>query len=156
MSLNSFFNEPTPVVATKTVIKKPTQPKKPRKIRSDKCHDIKFPVTNQQLAYFKMLYKQSKPYYKQKRGKDLSQTKFNTLLLMYALERMINVNWNAEYEDTKRYLHVKPVEHYYEQIGGSHGLSTQKGLSDRKTTYYVMISALEEVRKGGISLEQIL
>jgi len=65
------------------------------------------------------------------------------------------VDWNKPYQDTKRYMHTQPLETDYQEIGGPFGLSTQKQLSDRRVVYYLVISALDWLRKEG-DYEKIL
>ena len=91
-----------------------------RKIRSDKCHSIKFPVTENEQIRMKVACKKADKVYKKIYGYDqkLTQTLFNTLLLQYALKNLDKVNWERNYKDTKLYLHTKPTEKVYELIGG--------------------------------------
>lgn len=151
MSLNSFFTDPQPkkpVAKPKPIPKKPTV-HKTRQTRSDKRHNVKFPVTPMEHQQLKVAFKQASIWYKQHKDKELTQTAFNTFLLAYALHHIENVNWNKPYKDSKRYMHTQPLESDYKEIGGPYGLATRKGLSDRKIVYYLVISALEWVRKDG-------
>lgn len=120
-----------------------------RRIRSDKCRDIKFPVTKDEQIRFKSACKQADIFYKRNNGYDekLTQTYFNTLLLRYALQHIEEIDWNRPYKDTKIYLHTKPTEREYEQIGGVYGLSTRQAISDRKLVYLLVISVLEKLER---------
>ena len=46
-------------------------------------------------------------------------------------------------------MHTQPLETDYREIGGPYGLSIQKQLSDRKVVYYLVISALDWLRREG-------
>lgn len=132
-------NKPTPIS------------KKIRKPRSDKCHDIKFPVTITEQIRFKTQCKHADYYYRKKYGYDkkLTQTHFNTLLLRYSLDNEHKVKWDRSYRDSKSYMHTKPIEGEYERIGGPYGYSTRKVMSDRKVVYHLVISALEVLEREG-------
>lgn len=122
-----------------------------RQIRSDKCRDIKFPVSKLEQIRFKSACKQADFFYKKIHGYDqkLTQTHFNTLLLKYALRNQHEVGWERPYKDSKVYMHTKPTEKEYELIGGPHGLSTRKAISDRKLIYCLVISVLEYLEHKG-------
>lgn len=147
MSLNSFFTDPQPLKQSK----KPSQPKKssnqPRKTRSDKRHNVKFPVNQMEQMQLKTACKQASTWYKVHKKKELTQTAFNTYLLNYALNHLELVNWNKPYKDSKRYMHTQALESDYQLIGGPYGLAIEKGLSERKVVYYLVISALERLRR---------
>lgn len=121
------------------------QPVKSRRTRSDKCHDIKFPVTLEEKVRLKIACKQSDFFYKKKKGLNvkITQTRFNTLLLRYALKNLSIVKWDRQYSDSPTYMHTKPLESEYDEIGGIYGLANVYGLSERKTVYCLVISALE-------------
>lgn len=125
--------------------------KKNRKLRSDKCHDIKFPVTTTEQIRLKSQCKHSNYYYRKKYGYDkkLTQTHFNTLLLRYSLENEHRIIWDRPYQDTKKYMHTKPIEREYEMIGGPYGYSTRMATSDRRVVYCLVISALEVLEREG-------
>ncbi|WP_162985731.1 hypothetical protein [Virgibacillus halodenitrificans] len=125
--------------------------KKNRKTRSDKCHDVKFPVTKAEQIRLKTQCKQTDYFYKEKHGYDkkLSQTLFNTLLLKYSIHNKNKINWDRSYSDSKTYMHTKLIEREYERIGGPYGYSTRRAMSDRKVVYYLVISALELLEKEG-------
>ncbi|MCM3390636.1 hypothetical protein LG296_20175 (plasmid) [Ureibacillus chungkukjangi] len=122
-----------------------------RQIRSDKCRDIKFPVNQNEQVRLKSACKQTDTYYKKIYGYEekLTQTHFNTLLLKYALKNIHEINWSRSYKDTKVYMHVKPLERDYEQLGGPYGLSTKQAISDRKLVYILVISILELLERKG-------
>ncbi|MCM3390432.1 hypothetical protein LG296_20520 (plasmid) [Ureibacillus chungkukjangi] len=122
-----------------------------RKIRSDKSRDIKFPVSKSEQIRLKTVCKQADIFYKKIYGYDkkLTQTHFNTLLLNYALKQLDEVDWHKVYLDSKMYMHTKPTETEYTAIGGPYGLSTMKGISDRKVVYFLVITALENLERQG-------
>lgn len=153
MSINSFFTEPQPKQPGSIKVKKklPTT----RKTRSDKRHNVKFPITPTEHQLLKMTFKQASESLANKSNKKLTQTHFNTLLLKFALSHLEVVDWNKPYKDTKRYMHSQPLETDYREIGGPYGLSTQKQMSDRKVVYYLVISALHWLRREG-NYEKIL
>lgn len=153
MSINSFFTEPQPKQPGSIKVKKklPTT----RKTRSDKRHNVKFPITPTEHQLLKMTFKQASESLANKSNKELTQTHFNTILLKFALSHLEVVDWNKPYKDTKRYMHTQPLETDYREIGGPYGLSTQKQMSDRKVVYYLVISALHWLRREG-NYEKIL
>lgn len=153
MSINSFFTEPQSKQPDRIKVKKklPTT----RKTRSDKRHNVKFPISPTEHQLLKMTFKQASESLANKGNKELTQTHFNTILLKFALSHLEVVDWNKPYKDTKRYMHTQPLETDYREIGGPYGLSTQKQMSDRKVVYYLVISALHWLRREG-NYEKIL
>ncbi len=142
---------------------KPAPLIKHRQTRSDKCHDVKFPITTEEKIRLKIALKQADFIYKRMKGFDqrITQTSFNTSLLRYSLNVMVNkenfVLWDRQYADSPTYMHTKPNEYEYREIGGIYGLSTTKGLSDRKTVYCLIMSALEWMEgKGDGKYEDVL
>lgn len=155
MSLNPFFSE-KPAVENKpvnaipsTALPQPRKTNKSRKIRSDKTHNLKFPVSPVDLMELRTVCKQASTLYKQLKKEELTQTKFNTCLLNYARKNPSIVNWNRPYQDSKKYMHVTPLETDYQDIGGPHGLAIQKGLSERKVAFYLVLSALAFIKGDG-------
>lgn len=121
-------------------------PVRKRQIRSDKCKDIKFPISKNEQIRMKIACKKTAILYKKIHGPDekLTQTHFNTLLLRYGLKQTNEIDWNRPYIDTKIYMHAKPTEKEYEStLGGTQGIGTLKALSDRKLLYLIVIAALE-------------
>lgn len=153
--INPLFNN-----NEKTKLKRPAATKnekhiRTRSVRSDKCRNIKFPIDTLMQIKLKSFAKQAARIYRAKGKEALSQTKFNTLLLRYGLENGSILCWNHEYKDTKVYMHTNILETEYEEIGGPHGLSVRKGLSDRKVVYQIMFSVLKWLEGEG-SLEKII
>jgi hypothetical protein len=147
-NLNPLFEEsiikPSPNVSKKTVS---SSPKTKRTVRSDKGHAVKFPVSLQQQIEFKTSLRRFKYYFP---DVQIQQTKYNTLLLWYALDHLYIVDWDLEYIGTsEHHMTTKLPEYRFSEIGGLHGLSIEKGLSDRKTVYKMTISALHYIEKGG-------
>lgn len=153
MSLNSFFTDPQSKQPDS--IKEKKIPNSTRKTRSDKRHNVKFPITPTEHQLLRMAFKQASETVENHNKKELTQTLFNTYLLKFALSHLEVVDWNRPYKDTKRYMHTQPLKTDYREIGGPYGLSTQKQLSDRKVVYYLVISALHWLRREG-SYEKIL
>jgi hypothetical protein len=146
MSLNSFFTDPQPIKqSAPKKLQKPSN--KPRKTRSDKRHNVKFPVNQAEHMQLKTACKQVSVWYKVHKKKELTQTAFNTYLLNFALDHIEIVNWNKPYKDSKRYMHTQALESDYQRIGGPYGLAIEKGLSERRVVYYLVISALEWLRR---------
>ena len=130
-------------------------PKKRRQPRSDKCHNIKFPVTPIMQMKLRTLCKQMERFIQTKEGQPLTQTAFNTTLLQFGLNHIDIVDWVQDYKDTKTYMHTMLKEKHYYLIGGPYGLAIQKQLSERKVVFMIMASVLHWIEKGG-SLEEIL
>lgn len=155
MSLNPFFSEKPkqekkPVaIMPPTVSKQVKKTNNSRKVRSDKTHNLKFPVTPVEHMELRTTCKQASDLYKRLKNDDLTQTKFNTYLLNYALKNLAIVNWNRPYQDSKKYMHATPLETIYQDIGGPHGLAIQKGISERKVTFYLVLSALKFIKGDG-------
>lgn len=103
-----------------------------RKQRSDKMHDIKFPVTSEQKAEIRRLAKSSRM-----KGKE---TQYATKLLLKALT-LCNTLPEYPYIDTKIYMHVKPTEIYYEMI---FALATCHGISERQTVTRLVMYVLNQ------------
>ncbi|WP_221568931.1 hypothetical protein [Alkalihalobacillus sp. TS-13] len=147
-NINPFFSQPKqkakePLKPLKQIASTQTEPKK-RKTRSDKCHDIKFPVRKEEKILLQMHCKQFSALYQ-----PVKQTKFNTLLLRFALMHPDRVNWDFDYQDSKQYMHTKLLESEYADIGGPFGLAIEKGFSERKTVTCMVMSALQFVDQGG-------
>lgn len=132
-----------------------TLPPKKRQIRSDKCHNIKFPVTPIMQMKLRTYCKQINGQSLNLNGQVLSQTIFNTTLLQFGLSRTEIIEWNLTYEDTKTYMHTMLKEPYYQRIGGPYGIAIQKHLSERKAAFMIIASVLSWIEKGG-SLEEII
>jgi hypothetical protein len=129
----------------------PTQP-----TRRGKIHNIKFPVSSIVQMKLKTYCKQSIRILKAQGKSPLSQTMFHNRLLRFGLNHLELIQWGLEYEDTKTYMHVTPLEKEYElEIGGPYGLAISKNLSDRKVVYLIIASVLLWMEKEG-SLEKVL
>lgn len=154
-SLNPMFQK----THLKKIISKEEQSndlsKKKRQTRSDKCHNIKFPVTPIMQMKLRTYCKQVGRFYQTREGQALTQTAFNTTLLHFGLSRIDIVDWSQDYKDTKTYMHTMLKEKHYSVIGGPYGLAIQKQLSERKVVFFIMASILRWIEKGG-SLEEII
>lgn len=149
--INPLFGEQKIIKKEKLVPIPTYTTKKVRATRSDKKHSIKFPVSSVNQMKLKSLVRQAKRI----RG-DITQTVLNTLLLKYGLAHRDLLRWDFEYQDTKVYMHTNLLEMVYErEIGGPHGLTIQKNLTDRKVVYHIILSVLQWLERGG-SIEEIL
>lgn len=111
-----------------------------RKVRSDKGHDVKFPVSDELKFRFKTLLKQFLFHHP---TISMTQTKFNTHLLRYSLQNKKIINWHLNYVDQHKYFfHTKLPEGEFNYIGGLYGLADQKGLSYRQTVFFMVVSSL--------------
>lgn len=124
------------------------------KNRFNKNHNLKFPVTSLNQLKLRTFCKQAQRQYVLPNQMTLSQTKFNSLLVQYALSHLEIVNWNIPYEETKKYMHVMLPEWLYEDIGGPYGLAINKKISERKTVYYLIHSMIKWLERDG-EFEQI-
>lgn len=149
-NLNPLFNDSKLVDKKTPLIKKNTNTLKnkgKRATRSDKGHTVKFPVTLEQQIRFKTSLKRFKYHFP---DIDIMQTKYNTLLLWYALDNLHIVDWGMDYKGTsEHHMTTKLPEYRFSEIGGINGLATQKGLSDRKAIFKMTFSALNYIEKGG-------
>ncbi|MGA5691385.1 hypothetical protein [Cytobacillus pseudoceanisediminis] len=141
-------------------IPKPTKKKQSKKapvraLRSDKTHNVKFPVSSIMQMKLKSLCRQAGRIYKEQRKVPLSQTKFNTILLRYGLQHSEIIDWTYEYSDTKVYMHTNILETEYMDIGGPYGFAVRKNLSERKVVFQIMNSVLRWLEGEG-SLEKII
>ncbi|MFS1519573.1 hypothetical protein V1503_24405 [Bacillus sp. SCS-151] len=125
------------------VSKKQTSRK--RNMHFDKAHDVKFPVSIHLRKELKSSLKRFKYYFPEI---EIRETKYNTLLLLYALQNIHIVNWEQDYCDSKNYMHTKPPEFYYQEIGGLNGIAMENGISDRRAVYMMVTSALKDIEKG--------
>ncbi|MDR4950404.1 hypothetical protein [Neobacillus cucumis] len=154
-SLNPMFQD----TQSKKIISKKKEPesfpKKKRETRSDKCHNIKFPVTPIMQMKLRTLCKQMNRFLQSKEGQPLTQTAFNTTLLQFGLSHIEIVDWVLDYKDTKTYMHTMLKENKYKEIGGPYGLAIQKQFSERRAVFIIMASVLLWIEKGG-SLAEIL
>lgn len=153
--INPLFKNSEIVKPKKTEEQKIKQMDRIRAVRNDKTHNIKFPVTSVVQLKLKSHCKQAARLFRAVGKEPLSQTKFNTLLLRYGLRKEHLQRWNHEYKDTKVYMHTNVLETEYEEIGGPHGFSVRKGLSDRKVVYQVMLSVLNWLEGEG-DIEKII
>ncbi|MFT9486637.1 MAG: hypothetical protein ACH0QD_04610 [Tepidibacillus sp.] len=78
-----------------------------RKTRSDKIHDIKFPITPVIRSEIRR---------RAKAEGFPNETKYCTHLLIQALKYDKSFFPEIKYTDTKTYIHVKPTEFYYDKI----------------------------------------
>ncbi|WP_214482955.1 hypothetical protein [Bacillus sp. SM2101] len=124
----------------------PTQPSTKRKIRSDKGHNVKFPVSSELQRQFKTSRKRCLTLFPEFRDK-IKQTKYNTLLLSYALDHLDIVDWDLPYSDSLQYMHTQLPEYRYKEIGGLYGIADEHNLSSRKCVYMMVVSALKEIER---------
>ena len=149
-NLNPIFNDTTVDRVKKKPIAQihsPTPTKTKRAPRKDKGHSCKFPVTLEQQIKYKTSLKRFKYHFP---NIEIHQTKYNTLLLQYALENPQIVNWNLDYPGTSEYhMTTKLPEYKFNDIGGEYGIAINRGLSLRKTVFIMTSSSLQYIEKGG-------
>jgi hypothetical protein len=135
---------PTPTITKNTILKN---------TRSDKGKNVKFPVTYEQQIQFKQSFqkfrrvyeKEIKTYYPK-----IGQCKYNTLLIVYALDHLEIVEWNLEYSDKNKYFRTSiPHSRHSNEIAGPYGLSVRKNMSERKAVYMLAIAGLKTIEQGG-------
>ncbi|MGE8081363.1 hypothetical protein [Peribacillus loiseleuriae] len=127
-----------------------------RATRSDKLHNIKFPIDENLRLELKRLKKVCAPAYYRKYSEKLEQTKFNSLLLSRGLNtQKDHIDWKQSYKDSGRYMHVVINEIDYNEIGGGYGIAILKDISERRAVYCIMKAMIRWVKNGG-SLEEIL
>ncbi|WP_240415989.1 hypothetical protein [Paenibacillus periandrae] len=139
MFLNQIIEETRNQSNTK---KEKNQPRtKERKTRSDKIHDIRFPVTPVEQMMLRRIGK----------SLNLTETSSCTHLLMTALQRRDQRIPSYPYEDTRRYMHVKPTEEWYKIIAE---LAIYYDVSERQMVYRLIHYAIESRMsiQGGQSL----
>ncbi|WP_240416620.1 hypothetical protein [Paenibacillus periandrae] len=139
MFLNQIIEESR---TQKNANKNKTQLKtKERKIRSDKIHDIRFPVTPVERMMFRRIGK----------SLNLTETACCTHLLLSALQKRDQRIPSYPYEDTRRYMHVKPTEEWYKIIAE---LAIYYDVSERQMVYRLIHYAIEckMFNQGGQSL----
>ncbi|WP_445506748.1 hypothetical protein [Niallia sp. 03190] len=151
--INPLFSEQKIIKETTTKSKIPS---KPRKTRSDKTHNIKFPVTEVERMKLRSLCQQVKRKRIDLGKSKIEQTQLNTMLLKYGLENQYLITWDWDYKDSKTRMHTNVLETQYErEIGGPHGLTIRKGLSDRKVAYMAIMSVLKWLEGDG-DIEKII
>ena len=102
----------------------------------------------------KSFLRQTNRLYRLQGKEELKQTKFNTLLLQFALRHKEIIRFDYEYNDTKVYLHTTLLEMEYErEIGGPHGLAVRENLSERKVVFHIMMSVLHWI-EGEVILKK--
>lgn len=103
-----------------------------RQVRSDKIHDLKFPVTPYERSEFR----------RQAKLKGMTETKFATALLLRAVN-LYRSNpprfTELSYSDTKQYLHCKPTEFQYDEI---FRISLEWNISVRQAVHRLMITMI--------------
>ncbi|MFT9494590.1 MULTISPECIES: hypothetical protein [Bacillota] len=146
-NLNPIFNNTDPKSKKDNSNTKEVQKKITRASRSDKGHSVKFPVTIEQKIKFKLSLKRFRFHFP---DIEIKQTKYNTLLLWYALDHLHIIDWEMDYIGTsEHHMTTKLPEYRYLEIGGENGLAIQKGgLSERETVFKMTISALKYIEEG--------
>ena len=145
------IDQPKPKVVKQM---KSDQPNKTRKKRKDAGHNVKFPVSFELQRLFKASRKRCCLIYPQYK-EQLKQTKYNTLLLQYALDNPYIVEWNQTYKDCSTYLHTMLREERYDEIAGIYGIALERNLSNRKCVFMMCVSALKWIEKEG-NYEEII
>ncbi|OBZ15921.1 hypothetical protein A8L34_28150 [Bacillus sp. FJAT-27264] len=126
-NLNPIFGQ-----SSKPTEKKNSKPS--RKVRSDKIHDVKFPVTPEERSWIR----------RQARMKQMTETDFATELLYKAMaQASYKPVPNLTYRDTHQYIHCKPKMFIYDQV---FELSLKWNLSVRRTVHRLIINSILESR----------
>ena len=122
-------------------LKKNQTPQK-RKVRSDKLHDIKIPVTeNIDLT----LRRESRRYW------NGSKTAIGTDILLFGLEYIL-VYPDVSYKDLPYTVHCKVDHDTYQKIGE---YATIWKCSVRKAAHRIFLEAYKKRQLGGITDEKI-
>jgi hypothetical protein len=154
--INPIFNNISNEKKKQSTPVKPSISLKPRNTRSDKQKNIKFPVSSIMQIKLRSYCRQAERLVKKRGEAKLTQTKFNTLIMNYGLKNPHLLKWDYEYIDTKVYMHTQLLEAEYEkEIGGPHGLTVRKVLSDRKVVFYIISSIISWLEGSG-DLEKII
>ncbi|WP_260288494.1 hypothetical protein [Peribacillus aracenensis] len=118
--------------------KKPFTESPKRKIRSDKLHDIKIPISEPLDA---LLRRESRRYW------DGSKTSLGTEILVFGLEQMF-VYPDVTYQDEPFTVHCKVNHEIFQKIGNH--ASTWK-CSVRQAAHRIFMEALKKKQMGGIT-----
>lgn len=118
--------------------KKRDQVPQKRKIRSDKLHDIKIPVTDLMET---ILLRESR---KQWKG---SKTTIGTELLIFGLENLFNYP-DVTYNDLPSTVHCKVNHETYQRIGEH---AAEWKCSIRKAAHRIFMEAYKKKQLGGIT-----
>lgn len=154
--INPLFETPKNKKPQPTIASTQSQNRlKTRSTRSDKTHNIKFPVTSIQQIKLRSYCKQAQRVLQDKQMNPLPQTKFNTKLLRFGINHPDILTWSHNYKDSKTYMHTNLLETEYQEIGGPHGYAIRENLSERKVVYQIIMSVLVWMEGEG-SLEKIL
>lgn len=131
--------------------------RKAYKTRKDKTTPLKFPVTEEQEASFRMfwlLYKDDwNDIWKQdnRTGNDLTITAFLTMVYRFGIRHPELIIHDLPYQDTKIHKTVKLNQIEKDKLCGINGLTVQWKLrSNRKSLHRVMISILHYLQNGGL------
>ncbi|MGY3716044.1 hypothetical protein ACWE42_11010 [Sutcliffiella cohnii] len=147
-NLNPIFNEEGKDTNFSEQLVIQTQsnlPKKERVTRSDRTHSVKFPVSLDQQILFKSSLRRFKFHYSHI---EIKQTKYNTLLLAYALHHPQIIDWTMKYIGTSEFhMTTKLQQRKYTEIDGIHGIALTRGFSTRKTVGLMTLSALTFIEK---------
>ena len=114
--------------------------------------NIKFPVDPVMKLKLRTMCKQASRL----NNMDISQTKFNTLLLRYGIQQIETVDFSIPYQDSKVYMHSNLKKNgEYPIIGGPYGIAIRYGISERRAVYCIMVAMIRWVEQSG-KLEKIL
>lgn len=113
-----------------------------RKIRSDKLHDIKIPVTE---TVDTIMRRESRRYW------NGSKTSLGTEILMFGLQQVL-VYPDVTYKDSPFTVHCKVDHEVYQKIGD---LAAEWKCSARKAAHRVFMEAFKKKQLGGITNGEI-
>lgn len=117
--------------------KRNLEPQK-RKVRSDKLHDIKIPVSETTNTN---ILRESRKYW------HGSKTKIGTELLLYGLENLF-VFPDVTYHDYPSTVHCKVDHMIYQKIGE---YAIKWNISTRQAAHRIFMEALKKKQLGGIT-----
>ena len=122
--------------------KKSYQESKKRKIRSDKLHDIKIPITEHIDLTLRL---ESNRYW------NGSKTALGTEILMFGLEQII-VYPDVTYKDQPYTVHCKVDHDTYQKLGN---YAAKWKCSVRKAAHRIFIEAYKKKQFGGVTNAEI-
>jgi hypothetical protein len=128
LNLNPILNNP----------KKKREEPQQRKIRSDKLHDIKIPVSEQMDT---IIRRESRRFW------NGSKTALGTEILLYGMQNIF-IYPDVTYQDSPYTVHCKVDHEVYQKLGH---LSDEWKCSIRKAAHRIFMEAIKKKQLGGIT-----
>jgi hypothetical protein len=120
-----------------------------RKMRFDKKHPMRFPVTKEEAVSFTRFYKIDKEYLQGHR-ENLTITDYLSMMLRFGLRNQELIDHDILYKDTGEYRTVKPNQVEHDMIASPNGLALQwEIIYERRALHRIMISVLHYRQRGG-------